>query len=115
MEIEQKFKKIQEELRPYKKILGKAADAIIDENVSSYPIFVVHRLEVSIGIPIIKREEVEGNWSINASSLEELVTKKVIEMEKLDSFKGIYKNPRSFLCLLLLSDFGATFAFLPRS
>lgn len=115
MDTEKIFINIQEELAPYKTILGKAADTIINENVSSYPIFVVHRLEVSIGIPIVKREEVEGNWSINASSLEELVTKKVVEMEKLESFKKIYKDPSTFLCLLLLSDFGATFAFLPRS
>ncbi|HHH49903.1 MAG TPA: hypothetical protein ENK52_02870 [Saprospiraceae bacterium] len=115
MDTEKKFINIQEELAPYKTVLGKAADTIIDENVSSYPIFVVHRLEVSIGIPMIKRDEVEAKWSINASSLEELVTKKVVELKKLEAFKKIYKDPRSFLCLLLLSDFGATFAFLPRS
>lgn len=115
MDAEQKFKAIQEELSSYKETLAKAADAIVDQGVSSYPIFVVHRLQIEIGIPIVKREEVDGNWSVNASSLEEFVTKNIIETEKVDSFKEVYKNPESHLCLFLLSDFGATFVFLPRS
>ena len=115
MNTDKKFQQIQEELSPYKKILGQAADTIVEQNVSSYPIFVAHQLEIEIGIPLINREEVEGNWSINASSLEEFVTKNLIEGEKLDNFKEVYKKPETHLCLFLLSDFGATFVFLPRS
>ncbi|MEL6923174.1 MAG: hypothetical protein AAFO94_03930 [Bacteroidota bacterium] len=115
MTAEQKFQQIQDELSPYKKTLGQAADTIIEQNVSSYPIFVVHQLEVGIGIPLIEREQVEGNWSINASSLEEFATKNLVEPEKLDEFKRVYKDPTAHLCLFLLSDFGATFVFLPRN
>ena len=115
MEDEQQFERIQEELTPYKKVLGEAADTIIDQHVSSYPIFVVHQLEIEIGIPLIDRKEFKGNWSVNASSLEEFVTKKLVEMDKVEEFKKVYKTPSDFLCLFLLSDFGATFVFLPRS
>lgn len=115
MTADKKFQQIQEELSPYNQILGQAADTIIEQNVSSYPIFVVHQLEVEIGVPLIDREKVEGNWSINASSLEEFATKNLVEAEKLDNFKEVYKNPNTHLCLFLLSDFGATFVFLPRS
>lgn len=115
MTADQKFQQIQDELLPYKQILGKAADTVVAQNVSSYPIFVVHQLEVAIGIPLINREEVEGNWSVNVSSLEEFATKNLIDTEKLDNFKEVYKNPDTHLCLFLLSDFGATFVFLPRS
>jgi hypothetical protein len=115
MENEQLFERIHAQLTSYKKILGQAADSIINENVSSYPIFVVHQLQVDIGILLIDRDEFEGDWTVNASSLEEFATKNLIEMEKIDEFKKVYKDPSKHLCLFLLSDFGATFVFLPRS
>lgn len=114
VDTEEKFRHIESELKPYRSTLAEAADAIIDKQISSYPIFVVHRLEVDIGLPLINREDVAGNWSVNASTLEEFVTKKIIEMEKLQDFRQIYKDPSTHLCLFLLSDFGATFVFLPR-
>jgi hypothetical protein len=109
-----RYAKLEKELAPQKAVMGKAADAILDQDVSSYPIFVVHQHIVDIGIPIVEQAEKGPLWSVNASTLEELATKKIITPDKIDSFKQVYKPPQEFLCLFVLSDLGANFIFLPR-
>lgn len=110
----QDFTKLEKELKPYLKMMGKASDAIIDEGVSNYPVLVVHQQVVELGIPVIRHEEVAGNWSVNASTMEEFVMKKVIEAEKIEDFQSIYKDPVEQLCLFVLSELGAQFVFLKR-
>lgn len=113
--VRSKYQQLEEEMAPYAGLMGKAADAILDQDISSYPIFVVHQFNLEIGIPILERRENGPKWSINASTLEELATKKIVEMARVDNFRQVYKDPREFLCLFVLSDLGAHFIFLPRS
>lgn len=108
------YRFLEQELQAYNKILSKAADAVLDQDVSNYPIFVVHQQEMAAGIPLVKREETAGNWSVNVSSLEEFATKQLIDTDKINFFREKYKNPRENLCLFVLSELGATFIFLPR-
>ena len=107
-----KYIQLREELQPYIGVMGKAADKILDEDISKYPIFVIHKQEIELGISLISKGL--NGWSVNASTLEEFVSKHIIEMKKLDSFKTIYKDPRKKLCLFVLSEIGANFIFLPR-
>jgi hypothetical protein len=70
---------------------------------------------VDIGIALLSHEAKDGpEWSVHASTLEELATKKVIEMNKVDNFREVYKDPREYLCLFVLSDLGANFMFISR-
>lgn len=112
--IRAKYHQLEEEIKPYAALMGKVADSILDQDISSYPIFVVHQFELSLGIPLVERQEGGAKWSINASTLEELATKKVVEMSRVDSFRQVYKDPQDFLCLFVLSDLGANFIFVPR-
>ncbi len=106
---------MQTELRPLKLPLGKAADTVVDEGVSNYPVFVVHKQQVSIGIPIINHEEHGVAWSVNVSTLEEFVTKNLIQTDRIDEFREVFKPVKEHLCLFVLSELGATFVFLPRN
>ena len=114
MDVTDKFKQLEKEIDPYKKIMSKATDTILEEDVSKYPIFVVHQQTIDMGLPLIESKDKLSKWSISASTLEEFVTKQLIQMEKVDEFKKVYKNPEKNLCLFILSDLGATFAFTPR-
>lgn len=105
---------LEQELGQYATALGKAADTVLDNEVSKYPIFIAHQEQIEIGLPIVDREKVSGNWAINVSTLEEFVTKQLIQMDKVDEFRTVYKDPRKHLCFFVLSEFGATFNFLPR-
>ncbi|MBK9256091.1 MAG: hypothetical protein IPM42_11425 [Saprospiraceae bacterium] len=110
-----KFLELEQELKQYKRILGQAADIIINENVSKYPIFVIHQQEVEMGIALVEGVERSGTrWSVNASTLEEFVTKGIVFEDKLNEFRETYKDPENFLCLFVLSELGAQFIFLPR-
>jgi len=68
-----------------------------------------------MGIAIKKELKSDQDWLINASTLEEFVTKQIILNEKVSDFKKIYKSPDQHLCLFLIEKSGATFVFLPRS
>jgi len=109
------FKQLERELRQYKPIMEKAADSILDQEVSKYPIFIIHKGELPLGITLIDKEKTKGEWSINASILEEFTTKQIIKTERIENFRNIFKDPSAHLCLFVLSEAGANFIFLPRS
>ena len=109
-----KFRLLEVELSSYKKMMGEAGDMIRTQDISDYPIFIIHQQHVEIGIPIAERDKVKGNWSVNASTMEEMVSKSVIDEAKYEEFTGIYKDPAEFLCLFVLSELGAQFIFIPR-
>ncbi len=115
MNEESQYKAIEKALAPYQSLMEQAADTILDQEVSVYPIFIVHQLNVEIGVVLVQKEEGGAEWSIHASTLEELVTKQIIQMDKVDNFRQVYKDPRENLCLFTLSEMGATFIFLPRT
>jgi hypothetical protein len=109
-----KFRLLDRELASYKKMMGEAGDIIRMQSISDYPIFIIHQQYVEIGIPIAERGKVKGNWSVNASTLEELVSKSVIDESKYEDFLQVYKDPEQYLCLFTLSELGAQFIFIPR-
>ena len=108
------YKILEQELRTYLPALNQAATEIRDNDVSKYPIFVIHQHFVDIGIQMVDKEKVNGNWSVNASTLEEFVTKQIIQPEKVEDFKKRYKEAKEELCLFVLSELGADFIFLPK-
>ncbi|MEL6987871.1 MAG: hypothetical protein AAGK97_08580 [Bacteroidota bacterium] len=109
-----KFLQLEQELAPYKTLMEKAMNSIMDQEISSYPIFVVHQHEVELGVPVVDKDEVAGSWSVNASSLEEFTYKRVIEEQRVEDFKKIYKDPKDFFCVFVLSELGANFIFVPK-
>jgi len=113
MTTEEQHKKLEYELSPYKSFLSKTSDAVLDQDVSQYPIFVVHQQGINVGIPL-ETDHIEGDWLVNASSLEEFATKQLIESSRIDDFKAVYKNPKSFLCLFVVVEGSANFIFIPR-
>lgn len=114
MQDTEKLSQLQVELAGYKIALAKASDTIIENDITNFPIFVFHQHEVHIGIPIIRREDTKGNWSVNASSLEELMTKSIIQEAKVKDFQGLIKEHGTDLCLFVLSELGANFIFISR-
>lgn len=108
-----KFIEFEKELEPYKKVMAVASDAIRDQDISKYPIFVVHQHSLEIGISILSEDEPHP-WSIQASSLEEFVSKQIVEKDKVDSFREVYKSPDEYFCVFIVSELGAKFIFMNR-
>ena len=109
------LKELKEEMRPYQGLFSKATESILDQEVTSFPIFVIHKSTVEIGIPISNRDDISGDWSVNVSSLEEFSAKQLIKADKIENFKQVYKDPTLNFCLFVLTEDGATFVFLPRN
>lgn len=115
MEIStEKFIQLQDELKVYRKALNDAMNIILEKGITEYPIFIAHQDTFEAGIPLFKRYEVQGNWNINVSSLEEFVSKKIIQSRKVEAFKQTFKSTDDFICFFVLSELGAQFIFLPR-
>lgn len=112
MDIKEQYNKLEGQLKPLLPVLAKAADTILDEDVSKYPIFAVFKQELAIGLPLV--EQTPPNWSVNASTLEEFATKNLIGPDKVENFQEVYKDPTEHICLFVVDNGGATFIFLPR-
>ncbi len=113
---EEKYQLLETQMAPYMAVLAAATETILDKEVSSYPIFVAHRAaNINVGLELVKGEEGSGQWSINASTLEEFAAKQLIQSSRVDHFREIFKSPKEFHCLFVVDEFGATFVFIPRN
>ena len=114
MKEAEKLLVIENEMKKYLTLLNAASTKIIESDATKYPIFVVAKQPVALGIQILDRTKSNSNWSINASSLEEFVSNQLVFEDKKEDFLSTYKDPLSFICLFVLSDLGAQYMFLPR-
>ena len=114
MTKEEKLLQLKEEISLYLPMMDQAVQTVLDQDVSDYPIFVFHQQEVNIGINVVDREKVKGNWSVNVSTLEEFVSKNLILEENVEKFKIKYESANELFCLFALTELGADFIFLPR-
>jgi hypothetical protein len=110
----EKFLQLEEELKLYRNAMNQALDIILEKGITEYPIFIAHQDTFEVGIPIIKRYEVAGNWNINVSSMEEFLQKRLILPQKLNHFKLTYRPPTDYICFFVLSELGAQYIFLRR-
>lgn len=107
------MKTLEEELQRYNGVFREVADTTMNNDVSNYPIFIAHQSSLEMGIPLIAREQSGTFWSYHVSTLEEFVTKNIIQNDGLESFKRVYKDPLKFICLFVVEEKGATFVFYP--
>lgn len=114
MSTTEDFIKLRDQLKVYIPLMQKAGEIVQDEGVSNYPIMVVHKQEVEIGIPLEMNFPMPGGWQVNVSTLEEFVSKNVIENEKIEEFRALYKQHENHVCLFVLSILGAQFVFFEK-
>lgn len=97
----------------YSDSIKEISNEMVAEGYTLYPIFVAHQHEVNIGEVILDRVELDTKWTINASSLEEFVDKKVIQEERRAYFEKNFKKASDFMCLFVVVPEGANFVFYP--
>lgn len=110
---ESPLKSLEGDLKLYNESIKEVSTEIMVEGISGYPIFVAHQHEAKIGEPILDRNELNTNWSIHASTLEEFVEKGIIHPDKKERFIKHYKNAHDFMCLFVIVPEGANFVFYP--
>lgn len=97
----------------YSESLREVSAEIIAEGYTLHPIFIAHQHEVKLGELILDKSELNTNWSINVSSLEDFVEAGVVKEEKKEHFIKNYKSADDFMCLFVVVPEGANFVFYP--
>ncbi|RZK42208.1 MAG: hypothetical protein EOO90_08150 [Pedobacter sp.] len=104
---------LEKDLTFYADSIKEVAVEIMVEGISSYPIFIAHQHEVNIGEMILNRAELNTDWTIQASTLEEFVEKGIINSDKKEHFLKSYKGPDAYMCLFVVVPEGANFVYFP--
>ena len=104
---------LEKDLELYADSIREVAIEVMVEGISAHPIFIAHQHTVSIGEMILNREELNTNWTIQASTLEEFVQKGIINPEKKALFLKSYKKPEDFMCVFVIVPEGANFIYYP--
>lgn len=110
---ESPLKSLEQDLKFYAESIKEVATEIMVEGISAYPIFIAHQHEVNVGELILDKDELNTNWTIQASTLEEFVEKGIIKPDKKENFIKNYKNAHQFMCLFVIVPEGANFVFYP--
>ncbi|MFC4211556.1 hypothetical protein ACFOWA_10205 [Pedobacter lithocola] len=104
---------LEKDLEFYADAIKEVAIEIMVEGISAHPIFIAHQHEVKLGEIILNREELNTDWTIQASTLEEFVEKGIINKEKKEQFLKVYKKPENFMCVFVIVPEGANFIYYP--
>src|SRR5882762_2048129 len=104
---------LEKDLKFFNESIREVAVEIMVEGLSSYPIFIAHRHELALGELILDRFDLNTEWSIHASTLEEFVEKGVIKEILKERFISSYKNPHDFMCVFVVVPEGANFVYVP--
>lgn len=106
------YELLHEKLSAWLPILSDAADRIINQGISDYPVFVISNDDLEIGIEMSKASE--ETLKIKASTLEEFVARRLISPEKVEDFKAAYKAPDVYICISIIASDKSEIIFLPR-
>ncbi|HEY8929215.1 MAG TPA: hypothetical protein VIM55_08500 [Mucilaginibacter sp.] len=104
---------LEKDLKLFSESLLEVATEIMVEGLSRYPIFVAHQHQINLGELILDRAELNTEWSIHASTLEEFVEKGVIKEVLKERFISSYKNPSEYMCIFVIVPEGANFVYFP--
>jgi len=104
---------LERDLKFFNESIREVATEIMLEGISSHPIFLAHQHELKLGELILDRNELNTEWSVHASTLEEFVERGIIKKELKDRFVNTYKNPNEFMCVFVVTPEGANFVFYP--
>ncbi len=97
----------------YSDMIKEVALDMMKEGYTKFPVFIAHQHEVKVGEPILLFGDYARDFNINASTLEELIERKLVLPERVADFKSNYKNPKEFICILLITVIGAHFIYVP--
>lgn len=104
---------LEKDLKFFGESMREVAEEIMMEGLSNYPIFVAHQHELNLGELILDRSELNTEWSIHASTLEEFVEKGVIKPVLKERFLQSYKDPYGYMCIFVVVPEGANFVYYP--
>jgi hypothetical protein len=110
--MEKNYQALKEKLSNWIPVLTEVSDTVVNENISNYPIFVLSKEPLELGLSIALK--VENSFDIRISTLEEFVAKQIFVQDKIEDFKQAYKGSDLYLCLAILDGEESEILFLPK-
>ncbi|MFD1772036.1 hypothetical protein [Sphingobacterium suaedae] len=107
------LKSLKMDLDFYKESIKEVSTEMISEGYTLYPIFIAHQHEVSVGELLLDKDELNTQWTINVSSLEEFMERGLVQEERKTYFIKNYKPAADYICLFVIVPEGANFVFYP--
>lgn len=107
------LKSLKKDLDFYKESIQEVAAEMMAEGYTLYPIFVAHQHSMAIGEIVLDKDELQTQWSVHASSLEEFIEKGLIQGDKRAFFEKSFKPANDYMCLFVVVPEGANFVFYP--
>jgi L-cysteine desulfidase len=104
---------LETDLRFFSESIREVAFEIMAEGLSQYPIFIAHQHKVELGEMILDKDELNSEWSVQASTLEEFIERGVIKKDLRERFISSYKNPNNYMCVFAIVPEGANFVYFP--
>jgi len=104
---------LERDLKVFNDAIREVAVEIIVEGLSKYPIFIAHQHELKLGEVILDRHDLNTEWTIHASTLEEFVERGVVKPELKERFIASYKSPKDYMCVFVVVPEGANFVYYP--
>jgi hypothetical protein len=104
---------LERDLKFFNESIHEVAVEIMAEGISASPIFIAHQHELKLGEIILDRNELNTEWSVHASTIEEFVERGIIKKELKERFLNTYKNPNDFMCVFVVVPEGANFVYYP--
>ena len=112
---EEEFNKIIEALKSdltiYDEMIKEVSSEMIAEGFTKFPVFIATEHDVKIGELIIDKNDMAGTFNIYTTTMEEMLDKNLILETKKNDFVKAYKDPKKFMCIMLLTEKVASFIF----
>ena len=103
---------LNKDIQFFKAQLKEVAIDMLDGEYTQYPVFAAHQHTLQLGELLFDKEEYQRNWSIHVTTMEELMERGLIEKLREEQFKDAFKDPKVYMCVLMITPGNAHFAFV---
>ncbi len=103
---------LNKDIQFFKSQLKEVALEMLDGGYTKYPVFAAHQHTLQLGELLFDKEEFGRNWSIHATTVEELMEKGLVATANEKQFKEAFKDPKVYMCVLMITPGNAHFAFV---
>jgi hypothetical protein len=103
------------DIKLLKRELNETVKAIVDGGYSNFPILLAHEEEIAIAQKVIDKKEYKTSFSFSASTMEELVARKIILDEKKSAFEKQFTTQSDSFCILLVHKESMKFIFRKKN
>lgn len=102
---------LEADIKTLKKELNETVKAIVDGGYSKFPILLAHEENIAIAQKVIDKKDYLTHFSFSASTMEEMVVRKIITEDKQADFERRFKANQDKFCVLLVHPESMKFVF----